>query len=61
MERNWKDPEIAEWEDDSKFRDQDERQFLLGLGLGFILGGCSPRHSCYPRRYCWPRQGCWPR
>lgn len=61
MDRNWKNPEITEWEDDSRFRDEDERQFLLGLGLGFILSGCSPRRFCFPRQFCWPGQGCWPR
>jgi len=54
--RNWKDPQIEDWEN----RSEGEIQSLLGLGLGFGFA-CYPRHYCSPRRYCWPRQGCWPR
>jgi hypothetical protein len=60
--RKWEDPDIEDWEDDSEFRSEDERQLFIGFGFGGFGGfGCSPRRFCWPRQGCWPRESCWPR
>jgi len=38
--RKWDDPEIEDWEDDSEFRSEYDRQFFIGF-------------HCWPRRFCW--------
>ncbi|MBP2660123.1 MAG: hypothetical protein H6Q69_3155 [Firmicutes bacterium] len=51
--RDWKDPEIEDWEEDPESR---AKSYHSTIGVGFGIG-CNPRHTCSPR-LCWPRHSC---
>jgi hypothetical protein len=57
--RKWDGPEIEDWEDDSEYRLENERQLYVGFHC-CPRRWCWPRQGCWPTQSCWPRQGCWP-